>query len=250
MSQGIIVLKLGGSVLAGEGSIHAAVAEVRRWVASGLRVIAVVSAFEGETDRLLETAARFGREPWATASFAATGELTSAAALSLALSREGLTSTTLDAAGIGLLTSENPLDAEPLALNEEALREALREYRAVVLPGFIGRDAHGRTTLLGRGGSDLSAIFVAGRLGARCRLVKDVPGLFDQDPKSSDGARLHATLHWDDALRLDGRILQEKGVRLAKRLGLEFEVAQIGAWFATRVGDLAAAAVAEQEVRS
>lgn len=240
----VIVLKLGGSVLTGEDSIQHAVGEVRRWVRLGYRVVAVVSAFEGHTDRLLASAARFGREPWSTAALVATGELTSAAVLALALEQAGTSAATLDAAALSLRTSADPLNADPLSLNAEAVQRALSEHEAVIVPGFIGRDDAGRTTLLGRGGSDLTALFIAGTLGARCRLVKDVSGLFDRDPKEGDGARLYARLHWDDALRLDGGIVQHKGVRLAKGLGLSFEVGTLGATFATRVGEFDAEFVA------
>ncbi|GJQ30279.1 MAG: hypothetical protein HBSAPP03_21630 [Phycisphaerae bacterium] len=233
----VIVLKLGGSVLTGEDSIQAAVGEVRRWVDGGWRVVAVVSAFEGHTDRLLASAARFGREPWATAALVATGEQTSAAVLALALAQAGVSAATLDAAGLGLATTSIPLDADPVSLHPAAVPNALREHAALVVPGFIGRDQHARTTLLGRGGSDLTALFIAARLGARCRLVKDVPGLFERDPRLDPAARLYRTLSWDGALQLDGGIVQHKAVRLAKAHRLAFEVAALGADEATRVGD-------------
>lgn len=233
----VIVLKLGGSVLTGEDSIQQAVGEVRRWVRLGYRVIAVVSAFKGHTDRLLASAARFGREPWSTASLVATGELTSAAVLALALEQAGTPAATLDAAGIGLSTTSIPLDADPVSMHPAAVQNALREHAVLVVPGFIGRDQHGRTTLLGRGGSDLTALFIAARLGARCRLVKDVPGLFERDPRLDPVARLYQTVSWDGALQLDGGIVQHKGVRLAKAYRLSFEVATLGAAEATRVGE-------------
>ncbi|CAG0991375.1 Aspartate kinase [Phycisphaerales bacterium] len=234
--QPVIVLKLGGSVLTGEAAIASAVEEVRGWVSRGYGVVAVVSAFEGETDRLLSLARSFGREAWATAALVATGEHTSAAALALALDAGGVSAATLDAAGIGLRTSAEALDASPRDLDVEALRTALSASRVVVVPGFVGRDERLRTTLLGRGGSDLTALFIAGRLRARCRLVKDVPGLFERDPKVDEAARLYSRVSWDGALALDGGIVQQKGVRFAKEIGLEFEVGALGEEFATRVG--------------
>lgn len=232
-----MVIKLGGSVLTGEDSIQSAVGEARRWVDRGVRVVVVVSAFEGHTDRLLASAARFGREPWATASLVATGEQTSAAVLALALGHAGVAAATLDAAGIGLTTTSVALDADPVSLHPAAVHSAMREHAVLVVPGFIGRDHLGRTTLLGRGGSDLTALFIAARLGARCRLVKDVPGLFECDPRLDPAARLYRTVSWDGALQLDGGIVQHKGVRLAKAHRLSFEVAALGAEEATRVGD-------------
>lgn len=233
----LIVLKLGGSVLTGDEAIPAAAREVIAWVARGYRVVAVVSALEGRTDRLFERAGGFGADPWATAALVATGELESAALLTLSLRAAGCAAVTLDAGAIGLRTGADPLDAAALDVDTRALRRALGREGVLVVPGFLGRDDRGRTTLLGRGGSDLTALFIAGRLGARCRLVKDVPGLYECDPKRDPGARLFADVSWDDALRLDGAIVQHKGVRFARGIGLPFEVGAPGGEFATRVGD-------------
>lgn len=232
----LIVLKLGGSVLTGEEAVPGAAREVLAWVDRGFRVVAVVSAFEGRTDALLARAARFGPDPWAAAALVATGELESAAVLTLALRAVGCLAATLDAAAIGLRTSAEPLDASVRDADTDALLSALRSESVLVIPGFLGRDPRGRATLLGRGGSDLTALFLAARLGARCRLVKDVPGLFELDPKRCPGARLFSLLSWEGALRLDGGIVQHKGVRFARDNKLEFEVGAIGAAFATRVG--------------
>jgi len=233
----VIVLKLGGSVLTGEDRIGDAVNEVQRWTSRGWKVVAVVSAFEGTTDRLLSRAKSLGGTPWATAALVSTGELTSAAVLALALDGAGVRAVTLDAAGVGLLTSEDPLDATPLDADLTALQRAIADSQVVVVPGFVGRDPRNRTTLLGRGGSDLTALFLAGRLRSRCRLVKDVAGLYEDDPKrNGPPPRLYSRVSWEGALALDGGIVQHKGVRFARSIGLEFEVGAVGAEFATRVG--------------
>lgn len=243
MSAPVIVLKFGGSVLVDELHVRAAADEVARRVSEGSRVVAVVSALEGTTDRLLKQARSYAREPhaWSQALLLATGELTSTALLGLALSAQGVSVEVLDAAGIGLATEGDPLDSFPTGVDRGAIVSSLARARAVVTPGFVGRDALGRTTLLGRGGSDLTALFLAGRLGAGCRLVKDVEGLFEWDPAlPGPRPRLYETLSWDDALKLDGGIVQHKAVRWAKEAGLEFEVGALGARRGTRVGGLPA----------
>lgn len=251
VKEDILVLKLGGSVLTGPRAIGTAVKEVMSWVCRGYRVVAVVSAFEGETDRLLGVAAGLGgagEDPWGTAALLATGEMTSAAVLTLALGGQGVRALMLDAAGIGLKTTEVALDAHPLGVNVDRIDAVLREGEVLVTPGFTGRDGRSRVTLLGRGGSDLTALFLAAELRARCRLVKDVAGLFERDPAIDPSARLFERASWDDALGLDGGIVQHKGVRLAKSRTLEFEIAAAGEGFATRVGNFNAAFAARAAV--
>jgi homoserine dehydrogenase len=239
VSDPIIVLKFGGSVLLDELHVRAAAEEVSRFVREGYRVVAVVSALEGTTDRLLSQAKHYGPRPHeaATATLLATGELTSTALLGLALDALGVSVETLDAAGIGLRTSGDVLDSSPVALDVEAVRGALSRVRAIVTPGFVGRDDLNRTTLLGRGGSDLTALFIARRLGASCRLVKDVDGLYEWDPaKAGPAPRRYESMGWEGALALDGTIVQHKAVRWAREHGLAFEVGALGDREGTRVG--------------
>jgi homoserine dehydrogenase len=239
---GVCVLKLGGSVLRDHLAVRTAAAEVARFVHAGRRVVAVVSALEGTTDRLLAAAAEMALhpEPFATAQLLSTGELGAAALLALALDGVGVRAATIDAAGAGLTTEGPPLDATPVGLRTPALTHALAGAHALVIPGFVGRDAIGRTTLLGRGGSDLTALFIAERLGAACRLIKDVDGLYEWDPaRPGPPPRRFETLDWPGALALDGTIVQHKAVRWAREHGLAFEVGAIGAGAdVTRVGDL------------
>lgn len=248
----VAVLKFGGSVLRDEADVARAVHEIYRWVRRGERVVAVVSALEGTTDALIERARTYAESPeslhaGAYATLLATGEQTSAALLGLALDRAGVPVEVLDAASISLRTSGTVADGFPESIDARKILATLERVPVVVLPGFIGRDAEGRTTLLGRGGSDLTALFVAERLrdagatGTRCRLVKDVDGLYEFDPASAPpgaGPGRYATVHWDGALALDGGIVQHKAVRYAKEKGLAFEVGAALRDDATVVGDL------------
>jgi homoserine dehydrogenase len=236
-APGTIVLKFGSSVIPSEAALAAVVEEVARWRSGGWRVVAVVSAIGGGTDALLAHARRFGDagDGHALAAYVATGELQAAALLGLALERAGHAAAVLDAAGIGLRTAGPALDATPRSVDPGAIERALERFGVVVAPGFIGRAPDGRTTLLGRGGSDLSALVIAGALRARCRLVKDVDGLYDRDPAcaaaASGGAparRFERATH-DTVLSLDEGIVQHKAVRFAREAGLAFEVACLGA---------------------
>ncbi|MBM3962642.1 MAG: homoserine dehydrogenase, partial [Planctomycetes bacterium] len=222
-----LVLKFGGSVLRDDDAVARAVHEVYRHVRAGFAVVAVVSALHGETDGLVARARALDAEPdpQALACLLATGERASAAWLALAARRAGLACEVAAVERIGLRVRGDALDAEPVGLDVEALRALLRRSQVVVVPGFAGIDDAGRTALLGRGGSDLTALFLAQRLGARCRLVKDVDGLYERDPAlPGPPARSFAAVRHDDALALDGRIVQHKAVRFAQRHGLSFEI--------------------------
>lgn len=221
----LIVLKFGGSVLRSERDLPRVVTEIDRWRRDGFAVVAVVSAFHGQTDRLLADGLRRSErpDPGALAALVATGEQAAAASLALALDRAGIGVRTLDGASAGLRTSGDPLDATLISIRTDAFREAWAADEVAVVPGFVGRDASGRTTLLGRGGSDYTALFIASSLRARCRLVKDVAGLFDRDP-AEPGARLLASVSWEDARRIGGRVLQPKALRFAESAGFLFEV--------------------------
>jgi acetylornithine deacetylase len=238
--QPLTVLKFGGSVLGTARDYAAAVADVRRHLQRGERVLAVVSALKGATDSLLADARDFGPapEPAATASLLATGEAASAARLALALNAAGVEAALLDPSAIGLTTRGPLLDADPVAVDDEALRHALERSGAAVVPGFFGRDTSGGYALFGRGGTDLTALFLAHRLGARsCRLLKNVDGVYEHDPEEgSRKPRRYESISWDDALKLGSRVIQPKSLHFARRERVEFTVAAVGSPRGTRVG--------------
>lgn len=249
MRECITVLKFGGSVLRMEDDLAAGVHEVYRWLRQGRRVVAVVSAFEGTTDALVAKARSYTDAPGIDAHslLLSTGECTTAALLCLALARAGVPARVLGPHALGLRTRGEGTDADPASIDLAALQRALREAPVVVVPGFIGAGADGNVTLLGRGGSDLTALFIAAELqrdtgrdvgrDVQCRLIKDVDGLYDRDPKEAGpAARRYQTLSWDDALTLDGGIVQHKAVRLARERGLSFEVAAFQREDCSRVG--------------
>jgi acetylornithine deacetylase len=236
----LVVLKFGSSVLGTERDYAAAVAGIQRHLQRGERVLAVVSALKGATDRLLADAHFFGPEPEpaATASLLATGESASAARLALALDAAGVEAALLDPGAIGLMTHGPLLDADPVAVNGDAVGRALEHSGVAVVAGFYGRDSAGGYALFGRGGSDLTALFLAHRLGATsCRLVKDVDGVYEHDPTAGGGAaRRYEQLSWDDALKLGSRVVQPKTLHFARRERIEFDVGKVGSSVGTHVG--------------
>jgi homoserine dehydrogenase len=242
LRKGITVVKFGSSVLREETDSPVVVEEIARWVGSEQNVLAVVSAFGNTTDDLFRKANSFGEltNQEAVARLVATGEETSAALLALALGGEGIRSKVLGPDQMGLIAKGEPLDARLVAVSAEQIWFAFTESDVVVVPGFIARTAHGSVVLLGRGGSDLTAVFLAHELRAsRCGLIKDAEGLYTSDPNSDDGIRpeRYERLDWEKALGLRGGVVQVKALEFARVNRLKFEVAAVGSSEGTVVGD-------------
>jgi homoserine dehydrogenase len=237
--KGIIVLKFGSSVLRSGGNLPAAVHEIYRWWREGFQVVAVVSAFGNTTDELTQRARAVCEQPndELVAALLATGETTSSALLGLALNRSGVRAAVLDADQAGLATDGPVLDANLTSIDTAAILDALQNG-VVVLPGFVGRGRSGKTTLLGRGGSDLTALFIAQRLGGVCRLIKDVDGLYSSDPNSTNGppATRFVRVSYVTAARVGGSVVQPKAIDFAERQRLRFSVSSVGSSQATEIG--------------
>ena len=224
------VLKFGSSVLRTVEDLPLAVHRIYRELRQGRKVVAVVSALGDTTDRLVGQARALDLE--ASAELLATGEQRSVALLQLALERAGVSCT---GARPSFLRVTGPsLDARPCVL-DASLHLALREHDVVVVPGFVGQDPDGRICTLGRGGSDLSALFIAAELGCECTLVKDVDGLYERDPREGPALR-YAECSWEDALRLDGGVVQHKAVAFARERRLGFQVGETRVGARTRLG--------------
>ena len=237
----ITVLKFGSSVLRSEADLPSAVHEIYCHWRAGAQVIAVVSALGDTTDQLMRRAESWCQQPdrSALAALLATGESVSSALLGLALNRSGIPSRVLDPVQAGLRTAGSKLDADPIAV--DAARLLAESRRAVVvLPGFVGRDERGDTTLLGRGGSDFSALFLAHHLRGNCILLKDVAGLYTSDPACLTVRALRfKQASYEAAMRLGGSVVQQKAVRFASANKLRFTITKIGATASTEIGPFA-----------
>src|SRR5258708_14973681 len=200
------VLEFGSSVLGSAADLPIAVDEIyRRWRA-GQHILVVVSAFEGVTDQLLREVSD-GTEyecREAPAAYVSTGEQKTAALLLGTLRRCGMPSRMVEPREIGLIAEGSILESAPLSVDVSTLRKLWIDYPVLVLPGFYGINVSGTAALFGRGGSDLSALFLAAELGGDCRLIKDVPGVFDSDPARLATAPRFATLFRDIGTQMGG----------------------------------------------
>ena len=236
------VLKFGSSILARPDDYRDAAAVIAAEIARGRRVVAVVSAMGRTTDTLLAAARAITAAPPETqiGALLATGEEASVALLTLALVADGVRAAGVSASRLPVRTRGPLDDAEPVDVDTARIRRALRTRDALVFPGFVGRDASGVPSLLGRGGSDLTALFLGDALGAsEIRLVKDVDGIFPEDPRGRGGGAPYAALTWDAARRVGGGVVQPKALAYAERRRLGFRVTGPGG-AGTRVGAPAA----------
>ncbi|HKP68099.1 MAG TPA: homoserine dehydrogenase [Pyrinomonadaceae bacterium] len=237
MSKKTVVLKFGSSVLRDEADLPCVVHEIYRHWRNGSQVLAVVSALGKTTDQLLERAEILSNHPHprSVAGLLSTGEATSAALLGIALDRAGIPVDVLSPADAGLRTAGDTLNAEPVGVDVEKLRESLQRS-VVVLSGFVGVDSDGGPTLLGRGGSDLTALYLAHQLDADAILVKDVDALYESNPNVLNSRpRRFSRANWETAIRCGDGVVQEKAVRFAVRNDLSFSIAAPGHEIGTEI---------------
>ena len=187
-----IVMKFGGTSMAGIERIREVANRVKREVDAGNRVAVVVSAMAGETDRLVN----FCREASPLADPAeydvvvASGEQVTSGLLAITLQSIGLRARSWLGWQLPIHTSESHSRARIDDISTAALLASMDSGEVAVIPGFQGMTAGGRVTTLGRGGSDTSAVAVAAALGAdRCDIYTDVEGVFTTDPRIVPRAR-------------------------------------------------------------
>lgn len=239
-----LVVKFGGSVLVSEAALQRAVSELYRYVRDAHKVIAVVSAFKGETDQLLRQAVSYTQasSSSATPHLIGTGEVKASSLLAMACERSGIVTRYRSASEIGLIAEGDHFSANPVSLKTEVLTEDLKTVDLVVVPGYQAETAAGQPVLLGRGGSDLSAVFIGKSLkdaghDVRVRLTKDVDAVYDTDPAAyPDTAKPYASLSWDEAEKIAFPVVQAKAMRYAHENDLTVEVAALAKGYETVLG--------------
>ncbi|HIO10785.1 MAG TPA: aspartate kinase [Deltaproteobacteria bacterium] len=190
-AESIIVMKFGGTSIRDDESRTAAVEHIRRHADSGKQVVVVVSAMgrKGEpyaTDTLISLLKDIGEpvNPAELDSVMSLGETLSSAYFSHLLSQNGLPAQAFTGSQAGILTDDNPGDAEILEINPARIRNVLNAGKIAVVAGFQGATAEGDVRTLGRGGSDTSAIALASALNAeKVEIYSDVDGIANCDPR-------------------------------------------------------------------
>ncbi|WP_443750506.1 amino acid kinase family protein [Asticcacaulis solisilvae] len=234
-----LVLKFGGSVLTSESALQRAVSEVYRHVRDAHKVIAVVSAFKGQTDQLLRLAGAYTQASTSSATphLLATGEMRAATLFAMACERSGIVTRFRSAYEIGLTADGEHLNANPTGVKPEVLQNDLQGVDLVVVPGYVAENAAGEPVLLGRGGSDLTAVYIAGALNIPVRLIKDVDAVYDADPATvGESAKPYEALSWAEATKIAFPVVQSKAMRYAADKGMTVEVAALTKGYETVLG--------------
>ncbi|WP_127010073.1 aspartate kinase [Veillonella sp. CHU110] len=226
----LIVKKFGGSSVATPEKIFNIVDRVLRDKQADDRIVVVVSAMGDTTDDLVTlakevTSMPYGREMDRLLS---TGEQVTIALMALAFQAKGHAAVSMTGEQAGIATSDAFGKARILDINPERVLRALDDGNIVVVAGFQGRTEEGDITTLGRGGSDTTAVALAGAMHADvCEIFTDVDGVYSTDPRVAPGAIKLKEITYGEMLemaRLGAGVMQPRAVEMGHRYGVPIHV--------------------------
>src|SRR5213596_426928 len=226
----LIVQKYGGTSVGTSDRICNVARRLVETHREGCQVVAVIAAMAGVTDDLLKLAHAIAPQPTQRELdvVLSTGEQGAAALTAMAVNALGGRAISLTGAQAGILTDHTHLKARIANISPRQIHELLADDYIVIVAGFQGQSAAGETTTLGRGGSDLTAIALAGALNAdACQIFTDVDGVFTCDPRVVMEAKKLDEIAYDELLEMAGagsKVMQSRAVEFAKKFGVEFEV--------------------------
>ncbi|HEY9128608.1 MAG TPA: aspartate kinase [Sulfurovum sp.] len=223
----LVVHKYGGTSVGDLDRIENVANRVAKAKDAGNDIVVVVSAMSGETNKLISYAEHFDKNPAKKEMdmLLSSGERVTAALLSIALQAKGYDSVAMTGRQAGIVTDDTHTYARIEAIDPTAMHNALNEGKIVIVAGFQGINKQGDVTTLGRGGSDLSAVALAGALKAdQCEIYSDVDGIYTTDPRIEPNAKKLDTISYDEMLELSSlgaKVLQNRSVELAKKLNVK-----------------------------
>jgi len=226
----LIVQKYGGTSVANPERIRNVAKRIVQTQGEDCRVVAIISAMAGVTDELIKLAQETSPDPDKREFdvLLATGERAACALTAMAVNALGAKAISLTGADAGILTDQMHTNARIANISPKQIQELLADDYIVIVAGFQGQSAEGETTTLGRGGSDLTAIALAGALNAdACQIFTDVDGVFTCDPRVVMEAKKLDEIAYDELLEMAGagsKVMQSRAVEFAKKFGVEFEV--------------------------
>ena len=222
----LIVQKYGGTSVGTLERIEAVAQRVIKTKNAGHDVAVIVSAMSGVTNQLIEQAEFFTKTPIGREMdvLLSSGERVTSALLAIALNAKGYAAIAFSGRGAGIVTDNFHTKARIVSIDPKSMQEALKQGKIVVVAGFQGISTAGEVTTLGRGGSDLSAVAVAGALNADlCEIYTDVDGVYTTDPRIEPKAKKLDRISYDEMLELaslGAKVLQNRSVELAKKLNV------------------------------
>lgn len=226
----LIVQKYGGTSVGSIERIHRVADRVVRAQREGHRIVVVLSAMSGETDRLLKLAHEATPVPDEREldMLLSTGERVTIALLAMELRGRGINARSYTGRQVGIITDSAHTNARIARVTADRIREALEEGVIPVVAGFQGINEQSDVTTLGRGGSDLSAVALAAALKAdRCVIFTDVDGVYTADPNIVPAARRIDKIAYEEMLEmasLGAKVLQTRSVEFAAKFNVPVEV--------------------------
>ncbi len=223
----LIVQKYGGTSVGSLERIQNVANRVAKAKDAGNDLVIVVSAMSGETNKLIEYAHYFSKTPSKREMdiLLSSGERVTASLLAIALQEMGYKAIALTGRQAGIITDSSHTYARIESIKTDAIKKELEKGNIVIVAGFQGINKDGDVTTLGRGGSDLSAVALAGALKAdACEIYSDVDGVYTTDPRIEPKAKKLDKISYDEMLELSSlgaKVLQNRSVELAKKMGVK-----------------------------
>ena len=226
----LIVEKFGGTSVGSVERINAVADHLIKKHQSGEKLVVVVSAMSGETNRLIGLANQITDKPSDREMdvLVSTGEQVTIALLSMALQERGNNARSYTGGQVTIKTDNVHSRARILDIDGKKILDDLNQGRIVVVAGFQGIDALGNITTLGRGGSDTTAVAVAAAIKANeCRIYTDVDGIYTTDPRVVPEARRLDSITAEEMLELaslGAKVLQTRSVEFAGKYKVPLRV--------------------------
>ncbi len=228
------VQKFGGTSVGSVERINAVASRVAGFVHGGDRVVVVVSAMSGETNRLEALGGEVLRGPPSETQaremdvLLSAGEQASIALVAMALTRQGCPARSYLGDQVRIRTDANHMKARIESIDTECLLADLDRGITPVVAGFQGMNESGDITTFGRGASDTTAVAVAAALGVdECRIYTDVPGVFTADPRIVPDARRLDSVTFEEMLELaslGSKVLHARSVEFVGKYGVPMRV--------------------------
>ena len=226
----IIIQKFGGTSVANPERIKTIAEKVAKFASQGNKIVVVVSAMSGETNKLISLAKEMMKspEPREMDSIVSTGEQVTSGLTALALINLGIKAKSYAGHQVKILTNKSHTKARIENIDSTLIKKDLDEGYVVVVAGFQGSDIEGNITTLGRGGSDITAVALAVSLKAdECRIYTDVDGIYTTDPRVVPEARKLDSITFEEMLEmasLGSKVLQTRAVEFAGKYKIKLRV--------------------------
>ena len=226
----IIVQKFGGTSVANPKKIKAVAEKVAKFASQGHKIVVVVSAMSGETNKLINLANEMmsSPEPREIDTIISTGEQVTSGLTALALINLGIKAKSYAGHQVKILTNKAHTKARIENIDSRIIKRDLKDGFVVVIAGFQGSDIDGNITTLGRGGSDTTAVALAAALKAdECQIYTDVDGIYTTDPRVVPEARKLDSITFEEMLEmasLGSKVLQTRAVEFAGKFKVKLRV--------------------------